>query len=204
MSQLNLTADPLGTTTAGAFEYDGVAMYATPVSAQRGVIKTEQFIFLQSAYTLVSQTAAQAMFNVPTNGQVTLTTGTYQFECLFSLSSMSSSSGAFGFALGGTATTTQNWIATARKSALTDTTGTPPNNPAYVTYNTTANTGLVAANLITTGFARINGTVIVTVAGTLIPQVSLGVAAAAVVGAGSYFRISPLGTTTVTSVGNWS
>lgn len=201
MSQLNLTADPLGTTTAGAFEYDGVAMYATPVSAQRGVIKTEQFIFLQSAYTLVSQTAAQAMFNVPTNGQVTLTTGTYQFECLFSLSSMSSSSGAFGFALGGTATTTQNWIATARKSALTDTATT---NPSVTSYNTTANTGLVAANLITTGFARINGTVIVTVAGTLIPQVSLGVAAAAVVGAGSYFRISPLGTTTVTSVGNWS
>lgn len=201
MSQLILTSDPLTTTTAGALEYDGVAMYATPTSAQRGVVKTEQLILLQSPYTLVSQTAAQAMFNVPINGQVTLTTGTYQFECLFSLSSMSASSGAFGFALGGTATTTQSWMATARKSALTDTATT---NPSVTSYNTTANTGLVAANLITTGFARINGTVIVTVAGTLIPQVSLGVAAAAVVGVGSYFRISPLGTTSVTSVGNWS
>jgi hypothetical protein len=201
MSQLILTSDPLTTTTVGAFEYDGVAMYATPVSAQRGVIKTEQFIILQSPYTLTSQTAAQAMFNAPINGQVTLTTGTYQFECLYSLSSMSASSGAFGFALGGTATTTQSWMATARKSALTDTATT---NPSVTSYNITANTGLVAANTVTTGFARVNGTVIVTVAGTLIPQVSLGVAAAAVVGVGSYFRISPLGTTTVTSVGNWS
>lgn len=201
MSQLILTSDPLTTTTAGAFEYDGVAMYATPVSAQRGVIPTEQFIILQSPYTLVSQTAAQALFNVPTNGQVTLTTGTYRFECFYSLSSMSASSGSFGFALGGTATIAQYWTALARKSTLTDTATT---NPPVYSYNTAANTGLTAANTVTTGFASINGIISVTVAGTVIPQVSLGVAAAAAVGVESYFRISPLGTTTVTSVGNWS
>ena len=201
MSQLILTADPLGTSTAGTVEYDGVALYATPTSAQRGVVATEQLIYLQSAYTLTSQTAAQALFNVPANGQVTLTTGTYRFECLYSLSSMSASSGSFGFALGGTATITQTWMATARKSTLTDTTVT---NPSVTSYNTAANTGLTAANTVTTGFARINGALIVTAAGTVIPQVSLGVASAAVVGVGSYFRISPLGTTTVTSVGNWS
>lgn len=201
MSQLILTADPLGTSTAGTVEYDGVALYATPTSAQRGVVATEQLIYLQSAYTLTSQTAAQALFNVPANGQVTLTTGTYRFECLYSLSSMSATSGTFGFALGGTATITQTWMATARKSTLTDTTVT---NPSVTSYNTAANTSLTAANTVTTGFARINGTLIVTAAGTVIPQVSLGVASAAVVGVGSYFRISPLGTTTVTSVGNWS
>lgn len=201
MSQLILTSDPLTTTTAGAFEYDGVAMYATPVSAQRGVIPTEQFIILQSPYTLTSQTAAQAMFNVPTNGQVTLATGAYRFECFYSLSSMSASSGSFGFALGGTATISQYWTALARKSTLTDTATT---NPPVYSYNTTANTGLTAANTVTTGFANINGIISVTVAGTVIPQVSLGVAAAAAVGVESYFRISPLGTTSVTSVGNWS
>jgi len=201
MSQLILTADPLGTSTAGTVEYDGVALYATTTSAQRGVVATEQLIYLQSAYTLTSQTAAQALFNVPANGQVTLTTGTYRFECLYSLSSMSASSGSFGFALGGTATITQTWMATARKSTLTDTTVT---NPSVTSYNTAANTSLTAANTVTTGFARINGALIVTAAGTVIPQVSLGVASAAVVGVGSYFRISPLGTTTVTSVGNWS
>jgi len=201
MSQLILTADPLGTSTAGTVEYDGVALYATTTSAQRGVVATEQLIYLQSAYTLTSQTAAQALFNVPANGQVTLTTGTYRFECLYSLSSLSATSGTFGFALGGTATITQTWMATARKSTLTDTTVT---NPSVTSYNTAANTSLTAANTVTTGFARINGALIVTAAGTVIPQVSLGVASAAVVGVGSYFRISPLGTTTVTSVGNWS
>ena len=201
MSELILTADTLGTSTAGTLEYDGVAFYATPTSAQRGVVAAEQLIYLQSSYTLTSQTAAQALFNVPANGQVTLTTGAYWFECLYSLSSMSATSGTFGFALGGTATITQTWMATARKSALTDTTTT---NPFVTSYNTAANTGLTAANTATTGFARVNGTLIVTVAGTVIPQVSLGVASAAVVGAGTYFRISPFGTTTVTSVGNWS
>lgn len=201
MSQIILTSDPLGATTAGAFEYDGVALYATPTGAQRGIIATEQFIILQGPYTLVSQTAAQAMFNAPTNGQVTLTTGTYRFECFYSLSAMSASSGSFGFALGGTATIAQYWAANARKSVLTDTTTT---NPAVYTYNTAANTALTAANTATTGFASVNGIISVTATGTVIPQVSLGVAAAAVVGAESYFRIAPLGTTLVTSVGNWS
>jgi hypothetical protein len=114
---------------------------------------------------------------------------------------MSASSGSFGFALGGTATIAQYWTALARKSTLTDTATT---NPPVYSYNTAANTGLTAANTVTTGFASINGIISVTVAGTVIPQVSLGVAAAAAVGVESYFRISPLGTTSVTSVGNWS
>jgi hypothetical protein len=46
--------------------------------------------------------------------------------------------------------------------------------------------------------------VIVTVGGTVIPQVSLGVAAAAVVGIGSFFKIRALGGAAVTSIGNWS
>ena len=106
-----------------------------------------------------------------------------------------------GFALGGGATFTQAWVATARKSALTDTATT---NPAVVSYNTAANTALVAANTVTTGFARIVGLVTVSVGGTVIPQVSLGVAATAVVGVGSYFKIRALGSATASAIGNWS
>ena len=206
MSQIVLTADALTASPApGAFEYDGTAAYVTPTTAQRGVILSDQIIIQQSVYTLTSQTAAQKLFNATTNGQVTLTAGTYWFECFFSLSSMNTVTGnSFGFALGGTATITQSWVATARKSAFTDTSGAPPTNPAYVTYNTTANTGLTATNTVATGFARVIGTVIVTVGGTLIPQVSLTVAAAAVVGVGSYFLIRPYGTSSVSTVGNWS
>lgn len=198
---LNLTSGTkLTTATAGAIEYDGTVLYATPTALQRGVIMAEQIILLQSAYTLTSQTAAQAMFNTPAGGQVTLTTGTYEFECFYSLSSMSASSGSFGFALGGTATKTQFfWSLAAKASPLATTTA------ANSTYNVTAaNTALSAASVNTVGYANISGIINVSVSGTVIPQVSLGVAAAAVVGIGSYFRIRPIGSTTVTSVGAWT
>ena len=201
MSQLTLTSDPLSTASTGTWEFENPAFYLTPATAQRGVVLADQYIFQQATYTLTSQTAAQKLFNVSTNGAVTLVPGTYEFECTFSLSSMSASSGAFGFAFGGGATFTQYWLATARKSALTDTATT---NPTVVSYNTAANTALVAANTVTTGFARVVGAVIVTVGGTVIPQVSLGVAAAAVVGVGSYFKIRALGGAAATSSGNWS
>jgi hypothetical protein len=111
---------------------------------------------------------------------------------------MSGSSGSFGFALGGGATLTQYWWALANKAPLaTAATG-------QVTYNTAANTTLVTANTNTVAFARIHGVVIVTVGGTLIPQVSLGAAAAAVVGVGSFFKIRALGSSAATTSGNWS
>lgn len=188
----------LTTAAAGAFEYDGAAPYFSVAASTRGVLATEQLMVLSSAYTLTSQTAAQKVFNGSTNGAVTLPAGTYQFECMFSLSSMSATSGSFGFALGGTATKTESWRATAVKAAPATA------NSDQETYNTAANTTLVAANTTTTGYATIRGIIRVTVAGTVIPQVSLGVAAAAVVGANSYFKISPVGGAAVVNVGNWS
>ena len=189
----------LTTALAGAMEYDGTVFYATPTASQRGVITAEQIILLQSAYTLTSQTAAQKLFNTPTNGQVTLSVGTYGFECFYSLTAMSATSGSFGFALGGTATFTQFYLAHAdKKTAFATASST------QTTYNVAANTALTTATANTNGFAQISGIINVSVAGTVIPQVSLGVAAAAVVGIGSYFRIRPIGSTTVTSVGNWS
>jgi len=201
MSQIVFTADTLDVApTTGAVEFDGTALYATPTASQRGVILTDQVILQQSTYTLTSQTAAQKLFGVTTNGQVTLTAGTYGFDCFFSLSSMSASSGSFGFALGGTATITQYFRATAQKGTATLATATA----TQTTYNIAANTTLATASTNTVGYAQLDGIIVVTVGGTLIPQVSLGVAAAAVVGAGSYFRIRPIGSTTVTTVGNWS
>ena len=202
MSSLVLAADTLlGTPTTGSYEYDGAAMYATTTTSQRGIISTDQLAIQQATYTLTSQTAAQKLFNVLASGQVTLTAGTYSFECFFSLSSMSATSGSFGFALGGTATFTQYWWADAQKGTATVATATATQS----TYNTAAaNTALATASVNTVGYAKIGGTIVVSSGGTVIPQVSLGVAAAAVVGIGSYFRIRPVGSTSVVSVGNWS
>ena len=188
----------LTTPVSGSFEYDGVVAYFTPTALERGVMMTEQFILQNSNYTLTSTTAAQQIFNATTNGAVTLPTGTFEFECQFNLSSMSASSGSFGFALGGSATINQYWTANATKTAF----ATP--TAATISYNVAANTAIATASTTTTGFAVIQGYITVAGAGTIVPQVSLGVAATALVGAGSFFRIRPLGTNTVSRVGNWS
>lgn len=198
MSQLTLTSDPLGSATTGTFEFENPAFFMTGATSQRGVVLVDQYILLQATNTLTSTTAAQALFDVTGSGQVTLVAGTYEFECQFSLSSMSATSGSFGFALGGGATFTQYWWSLANKATLATAAA------GQVTYNTAANTTIATASTATVAFARIHGVVIVTVGGTLIPQVSLGQAAAAVVGVGSFFKIRALGGAAATSSGNWS
>jgi hypothetical protein len=188
----------LTTAVAGSVEYDGVVGYMTTTASTRGVWMTEQFILQTANYTLTSQTAAQQLFNGSTNGALTLPTGTFEFECQFNLSSMSATSGSFGFALGGTATISQYWTANATKTAF----ATP--TAATISYNVAANTSLATATTTTTGFAVIQGYITVAGAGTIIPQVSLTVANAALVGPGSFFRIRALGTNAVARVGNWS
>lgn len=201
LAPVQLTAGTnLTTAAAGATEFDGTVFYDTAAASSRQVRDTEQLITLTSTYTLTSQTAAQKLFNATANGALTVAASTtYFFECFYSLSAMSASSGAFGFALGGTATlTSQTWETEGNKAVLA--TAASPQN----TVNTAANTAIVTATTATVGWARVRGKIRVNAAGTLIPQVSLGVAAAAVVGADSYFRIWPAGASAVTSVGNWS
>jgi hypothetical protein len=111
---------------------------------------------------------------------------------------MSSSSGSFGFALGGSATITQSWRSSAAKPSVLATA-----TAVEQTFSTTANTTLVTANTNTVGMAYINGVIRVTSAGTVIPQVSLSVANAAIVGTNSYFKAYRAGDSSVVSLGDW-
>ena len=193
----------LTTAEAGVVEYDGTVFYADIAASTRTTIVAEQSVILNATYTLTSQTAAQKLFDNTANGAVTLPVGTYFFECFYSLSSMSATSGSFGFVLGGTATFTQRWRSEAQKGTASLATATATQN----TFSTAANTALATASVNTVGYASISGIINVTVTGTVIPQVSLSIAAAAVVGVGSYFKInavSPTNSTTNVTVGNWS
>lgn len=193
------------TVDAGSVEYDGTCLYFTPSSVRRSAVTVQQLCKTATTRTLTSQTGAQALFtNVTTNGAVSVSIGLHQFECFFSLSGMSATSGSFGFSLvAGTAVVfAQGWHAHAAKAAL----ATPTN--ALITYNTAANTALATANTTTTGYALIRGTFLITTAGTIIPSVSLGVAAAATLGAHSYFMMSPIHPTNSSGlnafVGDWT
>jgi hypothetical protein len=63
---------------------------------------------------------------------------------------------------------------------------------------------IVVAATATGMFVTIRGIIRINTGGTIIPSVLLTTAAAAVVGVNSYFRIWPVGSNTVTSVGNWT
>jgi hypothetical protein len=203
VAPISLTAGTnLTTTTAGAIEYDGSSFYSSIAASTRGVMPTEQIVVLNTAYTLTSTTAAQKLFNNTTNGAVTLPIGTYQFECSFTVTSLSSTTGSFGFAFGGAATIGSQawWVFASKPTAFTGSTTWQGN------YNTAASTGLTTVGTATNGMAVIKGILKITAAGTVIPQISLSPAAAAIVGINSYFKISPITGASAANitVGNWS
>ena len=202
LAPLNFPSGTLKTSVAaGDMEYDGKAHYLTHATSERGAVPSTQFITLTTAYTTSSGSISlQAMFNSPANGQVTVAANTtYFFECVFSLSSMSGSSGNFSFGIGGTASLTRvNWIGLATKAASTQST------PSLTRGTSGAAVILTTSNTNTTGQAFISGKIVVGTGGTIIPQFIINIAAAAVVGVDSYFKIWAAGADTVQSVGNWS
>ena len=172
-------------------------MAATKLSL-RGL---EDMNFPSGTLTLTSQTALQKLFATTTNGALSVEAATtYFFECEISLTAMSATSGNFTFGFLGTATfTSLKYTSMASKTAI----GTP--STAQITTATVATaTGLVSANTTTTGHAFITGILRINAGGTLIPAVGLGVAAAAVIGANSWFRIIECGTGTNTFFGEWT
>jgi len=112
------------------------------------------------------------------------------FECNFYITSINSGNNGFGFGLDGTATKTEGWQAIATKGSGV----TTPRSP-NMSWNTSANVQLTQSNG-NECTAQIKGTIRITVAGTIIPQVSLGSAAAGIVQPNSYFKVSRIGSAT--------
>jgi hypothetical protein len=164
----------------------------------------ESFITLTSPYTLVSQTALQQLFNVPANGAFTAEANTsYFFECEFDLSGLSATSGSTSFGILGTASVGSTIRYTSVAGSQSSAANLANTLVAYRTvvtaaslYNATANTPVMRA--------KISGILRVSTGGTIIPAVGMSVAAAAVVSTDSWFRIRPIGSDTVQSVGPWS
>ena len=190
----------LTTAEAGTMEYDGENLYFSGEASQRGVVAASQFVILTSDYTTPLGTAnvLKQAFNATTNGALTLTLGSYLFECLLNLSSLSATSGTIAFGFGGTALGRFRYLATANKTA----TSTTAANTTFS--NTAAATIITPATTTTTGYALVQGSIVITTAGTIIPSIALSVAAANVVATGSYFNLTPIGSSTVQTVGNWS
>ena len=174
---------------------------ATGVLKANGLpVKAFSMIRQHTSYTLSNSAAAQKLFNGSTNGRVTLPVGAYRFNCLISLSSMSTTSGNSAFSLAGTATLGAILMDAIGRDGATDAVGTRDGvTTATAAFPASMQTGTTSAGQQ----SRITGTFEVTVTGTVIPTITLANAAAAVVAAGSYFECWYLGATTTTSIGAW-
>ena len=125
---------------------------------------------LDANYTFQATTAAQKLLNASPNGALNLPVGLYEFECMFDMVGLSSSSSAFGFALGGSATIeSQKWTSVGDKATRATSAATQS------TFNNAANTAIVAASTTTEGWAYICGLFRLSAPGTIIPQVSFTV-----------------------------
>jgi hypothetical protein len=207
IAPLDFTSGTLLTTPlAGAMEYDGKVIYATPQSTERGVVPGAQFFRLNAGLVGANATGAQNALGVG----VTLSASTvYQYEAflvMFKTAGSTSHNMSFGF--GGTAT--NNNILTAI-SALEVTGGSGVNQAGYLSYwiNTTAATVVTGAmGAASKSVAmKISGTISINAGGTLIPQYTLSAApgGAYTTQAGSYFLIYPIGASGAnTSVGTWA
>lgn len=191
----------LTTAEAGAMEYDGTVHYSSHAASARGVSTSEQFITLTSAYTIPTEGGGlRAMFNSPASGAITVKGSTaYWFECMGSISSLSTSSGTFSFGLLGTASiSTIRYISSANKAVVT------PATAQMTNVSTTASTALNTANIVATAQFTIMGKLTVDTGGTIIPAIGHSVIANPIIGVGSTFRIYPMGADSVQSVGRWS
>jgi len=208
VAPLDFTAGTnLTTPLAGAMEYDGKVIYATPQGTQRGVVPGAQFFRLDSGLAGANVNTVQSVFGV----SVTLSSSTvYEFELLYFFSkSAGTTSHTFGLGFGGTATLNSiaySGYAGAFTSATPSGTDTSPR-----TFATNAATNFAISSAITsaaiTNMTSVRGIVSVNAGGTFTPQYTLSAApgGAYTTAANSYFLIYPIGASGAnTSVGAWA
>lgn len=201
----------LTTAIAGAMEYDGKVIYATPQGTQRGVVPGAQFFRLNSDLVGANVTTAQSVFGVG----VTLSSNTvYAFEAFYGLNkSAGATAHNLGYGFGGTATVNNILYEAVGGYILSSTiSGVLRTDATYAigsVANSTANTNVYtnAAGAALSWAHIVRGTISVNAGGTLIPQYTLSAAPGGAYStvAGSFFLIYPIGASGANiSVGTWA
>jgi hypothetical protein len=197
----------LTSATAGAVEYDGKVVYATPLGTQRGIVPTQQYYRLNADLAGSNATGAQSLFGVG----VTLSASTvYEFEMVVQMSKTAgTTSHTIGFGFGGTATLNNIvWQFTGAFNTATIAQGsaTPLTTGWLITASNTVVTG-ASANATVYYWSIFKGTVSINAGGTFIPQYTLSAAPGGAFStvAGSFIRIAPVSASGAnTSIGTWA
>lgn len=196
----------LVTPAAGAIEYDGTVIYSSVASSQRGVLPSESFIALSSDYVASNSASAQKVFNASTNGEITVTDSTaYRFEAVYYIArSAGTTSHTLATLFGGTATLTSI-------TYTAETTSTTGNVLGAVSRIYGTGIGALTVTGASTSATEnitvvLRGIIRTNAAGTIIPQIQYSAApgGAPTIVKNSYFRLIPIGNSSVVTVGNWS
>ena len=202
----NVSGSLQTTPSAGAMEMDANCLYATTDAGNRGVIPVQHVVRADTTRTFGTGTAQQAIFTTPTNGTLTLETGVYEFEGLIAMTAMSGTSGNGKFSLIGAGSATLGsilWFATGLDGTAEQTAFSCGGTWHTIATQTIAD--IVTAQTAQSLCFYVRGTFEVTGAGTIIPSFAQTTStAAAVVSVGSYLKFNRIGSTSMTSVGDWS
>ena len=194
---------------AGAVEYNGTVFLSTPAATQRGLMPTEYLVALSSDYTATDSSSAQKVFDVPSNGAVTvLADTTYFVEGLYAIAptaNFNAESVQTLFALGGGATLTSIRYAADTSTGLSSAVNTLKRvqvAAATAVTVTDAAPGGAATNFV----IQIRGIIRTNTAGTITPQFQFTgtPGSAPIVQANSFFRLVPAGSGSVTTIGSWT
>lgn len=191
--------------TVGAMAYDGQLFYATPLTSQRGLLKSVQTYILNADYNIVNQTGVQSMFGVST----AVSSNTRYAYVINAVVYKTANNITMSYALDGGATLarhTYQTTTTATAALATLTTPSIVKNILTTGFDTPV---VVTAALNGTGYYGIQvfGTVNVTTGGTWNPLIAFSglPGTGSYVAAGSSVELYPLGPGNATvSIGNWS
>ena len=200
---MTIPAGTLMTTpTDGALEADANALYFTTDAGNRGNIPVKQMIRADATRTYTSNASAQNIFNAPTNGRLTIETGTYRFQSTLIFQAMSATSGNRNINIvgGGSATCSafvwQTW-------GFDGTVSTVGAGGSAINIATGSTSSAVPAAIGTSMVVSMDGSFECTVAGTIQPQTTMVTAAASTLTIGSYMEFWRVGSTSLVSTGQW-
>jgi hypothetical protein len=199
---------PTQTLTGGAMEYDGAAIYSAFTANQRGVVGIEHFITLTNDVTVTNGASAQAIF--PTAGTITLTAGiTYFLDALYIVgpgagTNLNAVTMSTLFAVT-SALTNVRYVADTTVGLATAITATKRRLVTAPTATVVTDTAAGGDESFFT--VALRGIIRTNAATDLTPQMAFsGTPAASALRelTSSYFRLQPVGTSSVLNVGRWN
>ena len=199
-SIVSLDAPMVITAADLAITVDTVAMYST-VSNVLGVVPSLQVILPAAAFSLVNSTATQAVFDIP-NDTITLAAATsYIFEGQYLLTTGATSHiKSMSFVLTTATMTACNWTTvTGNPTSL----NTGISGAFTAIFNSATGGNVTTSSNATNSVITFRGIMRVNVGGTMVPNIKFSAApGSASVLLGSYLKIYPVGSNTISSVGS--